>query len=197
MSGCFEFKTISQVMGDNYYRQEKQFNDQDKIETSTCASNHWSNYIEPLLNYVMSDFNKQGNESCCKYNKDILMNIFLGLEKAVQESINEVKEWQAKKSECGEIISDIGIEDDGSGKKIGFGGFQSTVLKSTPINQIAGGASGGSGGGYAAAVQNNGMSNMSGNTSSQTGTKLGPGTTGGATGGALGGAGLNPNPISR
>jgi len=86
MSIYFDFKTINELMGDNYYRQVKK-------DTSKFTPDDWIRYIAPLVNYSLGETTK-GMNTERSYQKFILLGVLVGLGKTPQEAISQVQEWQ-------------------------------------------------------------------------------------------------------
>ena len=86
MSIYFDFKTIDELMDDNYYRQVKQ-------DTSKFTPDDWIRYIAPLVNYSLEE-TKKGINTERSYQKFILLGVLVGLGKTPQEAISQVQEWQ-------------------------------------------------------------------------------------------------------
>ena len=86
MSIFFDFKTVTELIGDNYYRQVKQ-------DTSKFTPDDWIRYVDPLVTYALRE-TTQGMDTNRAYQKFILLGVLVGLGKAPQEAINQVQEWQ-------------------------------------------------------------------------------------------------------
>lgn len=156
---------------------------QAKEDTSEFMADSCEDYIESLVKCSekkskKNKSKKNKTKGGCKYTMPL--NVLAGLDKILQNTINQVLELQTKISKCSETAiyngSATDEEDVDEFEKIsGSGGSAGSTF-------LAGGALGGAGGGLGVAANTGNSSVMN----SGMEAKKGPGAIGGAAGGALG-----------
>jgi hypothetical protein len=175
MSTYFELKTIKEFAEDNYYRQTRQNENESEL-----MPDDWIKYVEPVINYAMSDSNQQGAVARLLCQKCLLLGILVGLGATPEEAISQVQEWQS--SGVSQILGGAGTTGGMTGTTGGTGmtgatGGMTGTTGGTGMTGATGGMTGTTGG-----------TGMTGTTGGMTGTTGGTGTTG-TTGGMKGTAG--------
>ena len=113
MSIYFDFKTINELIEDNYYRQKKEFTLEELAQydgsnekpayramnegviqdKSKFTPDDWVVYITPLVDRAMAEA-KEGINPEHLYQEFILSGVLVGLGKTPQQAIYQVEEWE-------------------------------------------------------------------------------------------------------
>lgn len=106
MSIYFDLKTIEELIGDNYSRQQKQFTRSALVDTYDFSPNDWIEYITPLVDDALEEANSGVNLEHL-FQKYIMVGILVGQGMTFQEAIGEIEGWE--KSGISELLDKSNI----------------------------------------------------------------------------------------